>query len=70
MRDFRFATLRPCKIVRTVPNHDEFDLIRYQLLRTADAVGEKLKPAPPYHDDFAMVDPFFPTTKKAMLVFY
>ena len=28
VRDFWFATLRPGRRVRTVPKHDEFDLIR------------------------------------------
>jgi len=59
VRDYRFATLHPRRRVRTVPKYNEHNLIRQQLLITANAVGAKLKPAPPYHDDFAMVEPLF-----------
>jgi hypothetical protein len=39
-------------------------IVDYGYSKPPMPLAKKTKPAPPYHADYVMVDPFFPTIKK------
>ena len=63
-------SLSLCYISHYVINTRMVNRPQIYCTQVTDAVGAKLKLAPPYHDDFAMVDPFFSTKKRAVGSFY